>query len=239
MLTASVEMKFIATDYTTRGGGDVRLDAALVPYALARGAAVGIKPGVERSETPGTKCKKTCKVREAADRAGTMRKRLNMFDNFGHQLSKRPNMSDSYTNLLYHIVFSTKERRPLITPEYEPRLYEYIGGTIRGLGGLSPELNGTEDHVHLLAKLRPDRALSDVLRKLKANATGWMHDVFPAVKDFSWQRGYGAFTVSQSNVEEVRKYLRRQKEHHTKVSFRDEFIQFLRANDIEYDERYF
>jgi REP element-mobilizing transposase RayT len=88
-------------------------------------------------------------------------------------------MSDSYTNLLYHIVFSTKERRPLITPEYEPRLYEYIGGIVRGLGGISLELNGTEDHVHLLAKLRPDRALSDVLRKLKANATGWMHDVFP------------------------------------------------------------
>ena len=105
-------------------------------------------------------------------------------------------MSDSYTNLLYHIVFSTKERRPLITSEHEPRLYEYIGGTIRGLGGISLELNGTEDHVHLLAKLRPDRALADVLRKLKANATGWMNDVFPEVKDFSWQRGYGAFTVS-------------------------------------------
>ena len=85
------------------------------------------------------------------------------------------NMSDSYTNLLYHIVFSTKERRPLITPEYEPRLYEYIGGTIRGLGGVSLEINGTADHVHLLAKLRPDRALSDVLRKLKlTHPDGWV-----------------------------------------------------------------
>ena len=147
-------------------------------------------------------------------------------------------MSDSYTNLLYHIVFSTKERRPLITPECELRLYEYIGGIIRGVGSISLELNGTENHVHLLAKLRPDRALSDVLRKLKANASGWMHDVFPAVADFSWQRGYGAFTVSQSNVEEVRDYLMRQKEHHAKISFRDEFIQFLIANGIEFDERY-
>ncbi|HYJ88970.1 MAG TPA: IS200/IS605 family transposase [Pyrinomonadaceae bacterium] len=147
-------------------------------------------------------------------------------------------MSDSYTNLLYHIVFSTKERRPLITSEYEPRLYEYIGGTIRGLGGISLEINSTEDHVHLLAKLRPDRALSDVLRKLKAQATGWMHDVFPEVEHFSWQRGYGAFTVSQSNVEEVRNYLRRQKEHHAKVSFRDEFIQFMKANGIEFEERF-
>ena len=147
-------------------------------------------------------------------------------------------MSDSYTNLLYHIVFSTKDRRPLITPDYELRLYDYLGGTIRKLGGISLELNGTEDHVHLLAKLRPDCALSDVLRNLKANATGWMHDVFPTLKNFSWQRGYGAFTVSQSHVEAVRQYIARQKEHHQRISFRDEFIQFLQENGIEYDERF-
>ncbi len=147
-------------------------------------------------------------------------------------------MSDSYTNLLYHIIFSTKDRRPLITEDRQPRLYDYIGGTIRSLGGISLELNGTEDHVHLLTKLRPDRALSDVLRDLKANASGWMHDVFPEARDFSWQRGYGAFTVSHSNVEEVRHYIAHQKDHHRKTSFRDEFIQFLKANGIEYDKRY-
>ena len=81
-------------------------------------------------------------------------------------------MADSYTNLLYHIVFSTKDRRLLITPDYQVRLYDYIGGTIRSGGGISLALNGTEDHVHLLAKLRPDRALSEVLRDPKANATG-------------------------------------------------------------------
>ena len=95
-------------------------------------------------------------------------------------------MSDSYTNLLYHIVFSTKDRRPIITPEYEARLYDYIGGTLRSLGRISLELNGTEDHIHLLAKLRPDISVSDVLRDLKANASGWMHDVFPLLKNFSW-----------------------------------------------------
>jgi len=147
-------------------------------------------------------------------------------------------MPDSYTHLLYHIVFSTKDRHPLIKADHQVRLYDYIGGTIRAAGGISLELNGTEDHVHLLAKLRPDRALSDVLRDLKANASGWMHEVFPSLKNFSWQRGYGAFTVSYSNVEEVRHYIARQKEHHQKISFRDEFIQFLRANGIEYDERY-
>jgi len=116
-------------------------------------------------------------------------------------------MPDSYTNLLYHIIFSTKDRRPLITDAYQPRLYNYIGGTIRALDGISLELNGTDEHVHLLTKLRPDRSLSDVLRELKANASGWTHDNFPELSDFSWQRGYGAFTVSQSNVEEGRRYI--------------------------------
>ena len=147
-------------------------------------------------------------------------------------------MPESYTNLLYHLVFSTKDRRPLITPDYEVRLYGYIGGTVRKLGGISLALNGTADHVHLLAKLRPDRAVSDVLRELKASATGWMHDVFPSLKSFSWQRGYGAFTVSHSQVESVRKYIEAQKQHHQKISFRTEFIEFLKVNGIEYDERF-
>ena len=147
-------------------------------------------------------------------------------------------MSQSFTNLLYHIVFSTKDRRPLITLDYQPRLYDYIGGTIRGTGGISLGINGVEDHVHVLAKLRPDKALSDILRDLKANASGWMHDVFPSLSEFSWQRGYAAFTVSQSHLQQVQRYVATQKEHHQRVSFRDEFITFLKANEIEFDERY-
>ena|SRR5262244_240665 len=147
-------------------------------------------------------------------------------------------MSDSYTNLLYHIVFSTKDRRPFITSEHEVQLYDYLGGIVRSVGGISLALNGTEDHIHLLAKLRPDSALSDVLRDLKANATGWMHDVFPSLKHFCWQRGYGAFTVSQSNVREVSRYIASQKKHHRKISFRDEFIQLLQANGIDYNEQF-
>ena len=147
-------------------------------------------------------------------------------------------MSQSFTNLLYHLIFSTKDRRPIITLEYQPRLYDYIGGIIRNLGGISLGINGVDDHVHVLAKLRPDKALSDVLRVLKCNASGWMHDVFPSLADFSWQRGYAAFTVSQSNLQQVQRYIAQQKEHHLKVSFRDEFILFLKANGIEYDERF-
>jgi putative transposase len=147
-------------------------------------------------------------------------------------------MAQSYTNLLYHIVFSTKERRPLIKPAYQARLYDYIGGVIRGQGGVSLGINGIEDHVHVLAKLRPDKALSDVLRDLKSNASGWMHEIFPELKDFAWQNGYGAFTVSASQVAKVQNYIARQAEHHQSRNFRTEFIKLLRANGIEYDERY-
>ena len=147
-------------------------------------------------------------------------------------------MPRSYTNLIYHIVFSTKDRRPLITSEREERLYEYIGGIIRGLGGILLIINGVDDHVHVLAKLRPDRSVSDVLRDLKANSSGWMHDVFPDAKDFSWQNGYGAFTVSFSQVEKVRRYIASQEIHHSEHSFQDEFVSLLRANEIEFDERY-
>ena len=147
-------------------------------------------------------------------------------------------MSKTYTNLLYHIVFSTRERRPLITLDRRPRLYEYLGGTIRGLGGISLAIGGIEDHLHLLAKLRPDKALSSVLRDLKANSSGWMHDVFPEISEFSWQNGYGAFSVSSSQVPSVQRYIANQEEHHKKRTFRDEFVQMLKVNEIEFDERF-
>src|SRR5690606_38850892 len=147
-------------------------------------------------------------------------------------------MAQSYTNLIYHIVFAVKDRKPLITNEVRSRLYEYMGGTIRGLGGISLGIGGTEDHAHLLAKLRPDKPVSYVMRDLKANSSGWMHDVFPDLRDFSWQRGYGAFTVSASQVETVRSYIANQEKHHAKHDFRDEFIELLRKNGVEFDERY-
>ena len=107
-------------------------------------------------------------------------------------------MSDAYVNLIYHIVFSTKNREPFLTEAHQPELYDYVGGIVRNRGGISLGVNGTADHVHVLAKLRQDKSLSDVIRDLKAGASGWLHDVFPDLQDFSWQRGYGAFTVSAS-----------------------------------------
>lgn len=147
-------------------------------------------------------------------------------------------MPQSFTNLIYHLVFSTKNRQPLIKNEMKSRLYDYIGGTIRQQGGIALAINGTDDHIHVLTKLRPDKAVSAVLRDLKANASGWMHKVFPEARDFSWQNGYGAFTVSASQIEKVRHYIANQERHHRKLLFRDEFIALLTANEIEFDEKY-
>ena len=99
-------------------------------------------------------------------------------------------------------------------------------------------VNGVADHVHLLVKLRPEKSLSDVLRELKANSSGWMHDVFPNAADFSWQNGYGAFTASESQVTKVSDYIARQKEHHRKETFEDEFVSMLKRNGIEFQRKY-
>jgi putative transposase len=146
-------------------------------------------------------------------------------------------MPQSYVNLVYHIVFSTKNREPLITEDREERLYQYIGGIVRSEGGITLEINGMPDHLHLLAKLRQDEAVSVVLRKLKANSTGWMHKVFPEIPDFAWQNGYGSFSVG-TEVKTVREYIKRQKQHHHTGSFKDEFIALLREHEIEFDEQY-
>ena len=147
-------------------------------------------------------------------------------------------MAHSYTNLLYHLVFSTKNRQTWLSEEMSPRLYEYLGGAIRSEGGIALIANGSSDHVHILAKLRQDKAVADVLRDIKANSSGWIHRTFRELRGFAWQHGYGAFTVSQSQVDNVRRYIANQKEHHQRFSFKEEFIALLKAHGIEYDERY-
>lgn len=109
----------------------------------------------------------------------------------------------SYTNFLYHLVFGTKGRLPLIHAEIKPRLHAYLGGTVRGLGGIALEVNGIEDHVHLLVKLKPTIRFSDFLRDLKSNSSVWAKE--NGMRRFAWQRRYGAFTVSESQREIVRR----------------------------------
>ena len=147
-------------------------------------------------------------------------------------------MAHSYTCLLYHFVFSTKDREPWLQAELRPGLWEYLSGAICSEGGFCLIANGVSDHVHLLARLRQDKAISEVLRSIKANSSGWIHDAFPKLRGFHWQEGYGAFTVSKSQMEAVRRYIAGQEAHHRKVTFQEEFLALLKAHETEYDERY-
>jgi REP element-mobilizing transposase RayT len=147
-------------------------------------------------------------------------------------------VAHSYTNLLYHIVFSTKDRRPLIEPAIAGRLYAYLGGGIRAEGGTAIAINGTADHVHILARLRQDKTVSDVLRGIKANSSKWVKDTFAAQQGFAWQSGYGAFTVSESQVQRVGAYIGDQEAHHRRQTFEEEFVAFLKAHGIAFDPKY-
>lgn len=109
---------------------------------------------------------------------------------------------------------------------------------MRNLGAKALFINGTADHVHMLISMPPSMSVVEIMRAVKANSSGWVHEEFPDEGAFAWQAGYGAFSVSQSNVEAVREYIANQQEHHKKVSFQDEFLSFLRKQGIEYDERY-
>jgi REP element-mobilizing transposase RayT len=148
-------------------------------------------------------------------------------------------MAHTFTNLLTHIVFSTKNRTPQIDQELKPQLLAYMGGIAREINGVALLINGTVDHVHLLVRLPATVALADVLRVIKTNSSRWVHEKWPTRSAFAWQIGYGAFSVSQSKAETVLRYIANQEEHHRKVSFQQEMISYLRRNKIDYyDERY-
>lgn len=143
----------------------------------------------------------------------------------------------SFTRLTYHIVFATKYRKRTITEEIQARLYEYIGGTLRGKKGHLIDIGGVEDHVHLLAGLSPSLAVSDVIRDIKANSSKWMTEE-RQITGFEWQKGYGAFTVSYDRIDAIRKYIQNQKEHHKTKTFQEEYIDFLQRHGIEFRTEY-
>jgi REP element-mobilizing transposase RayT len=147
-------------------------------------------------------------------------------------------MPQSFTCLHYHVVFSTRHREPTITPEIRPRLWEYLGGIVRGEGGIPIQIGGTADHVHLLVTLHQQLAVADFLRQLKAGSSGWVHDTFPRAGNLWWQTGYGAFTVSHSAVGRVRAYIAGQEEHHRARTFQEEFRALLVRHEMKFDEKY-
>ncbi len=147
-------------------------------------------------------------------------------------------MPGTYSQLLLHIVFSTKHREPWITPNVADRLYPYIGGIVRAEKGALYDIGGIEDHVHLYLRWRPDAPISDLLRTVKARSSKWVHDTFPALDAFAWQEGYSVFSVSKSQEGAVKNYIAGQHEHHKTQDFKAELLQMLRRHEIEFDERY-
>lgn len=145
-------------------------------------------------------------------------------------------MAGAYTNLLYHVIFSTKHRKPLITSTAD--LYDYIGGIIRGQKGILLEIGGFTDHLHLVVKLRTDVSVAEMVRLIKCNSSKWMNEQRINADRFEWQTGYGTFTVSTSQLAALREYVQNQESHHRKQTFQEEFVGFLKRHGVEYEERY-
>ena len=148
-------------------------------------------------------------------------------------------MSHTYSFLLTHIVFSTKDRIALITEnQMRDRLYSYISAIINKKFGFTKKINGTADHVHVLLDIKTSFSISEIVRVVKSNSSKWINDNFNLVNNFAWQVGYGAFAVSMSNEEKIVQYINNQEKHHEKFSYKEELILLLKRHGIQYDEKY-
>ena len=146
-------------------------------------------------------------------------------------------MPSTYLSLHYHLVFSTKDRAPLIEPSWRNRLHEYLGGTVAGLGAFPQGNGGIADHVHLLVGLKATHCLADFMRELKKASSAWVHDEI-GMRLFAWEEGYAAFTVSPSSRPAVQRYIANQDSHHRKKTFREELLELLGRAGVQYDPRY-
>jgi putative transposase len=153
-------------------------------------------------------------------------------------IAKVSPMASTYLSLHYHLVFATKNRTPTIVSAWRARLHEYLGGEVAGLDGFPQGIGGMADHVHLLVGLKATHCLADFMRELKKAASIWVHDEI-GQRDFAWQEGYAAFTVSATARADVRNYIATQEEHHRVKSSREELSELLQRAGIEYDPRYF
>jgi putative transposase len=147
-------------------------------------------------------------------------------------------MSQSFAKVYVHLIFSTKNRERCIPSDVGVELHGYMGGILNGLGCAPIEINTEPDHAHLLFQMTRTETLNNVIGQLKKSSNDWLRNRNQQFSNFQWQGGYGAFSVSQSAVEEVRQYIRNQRQHHKKISFQDEFRAFLKRYEIEFDEKY-
>ncbi len=146
-------------------------------------------------------------------------------------------MPSTHLSLHVHVVFSTKNRFPFITDEWRERLHSYLGGAVRTAQCVPECIGGTNDHVHLLLGIRATQCLADIVRDIKQSSSKWIHRTIGA-KKFAWQDGYGGFTVSASQLETVKAYIENQVEHHRKRTFEEEYLEFLKRAQVDYDEKY-
>ena len=147
-------------------------------------------------------------------------------------------MTHSFRSHYYHLIWSTKNRKKMITPDIQPRLYAYIGGIIRSHEGHLLSIGGIDDHVHLLiTAITPDK-FSSTIRDAKSRSTVWIHETFPTHRYFSWQEGYSSFSISYSAIEKVIEYINNQKEHHKIITFEEEYLKLLKRHNIKIDERF-
>ena len=147
-------------------------------------------------------------------------------------------MANTYSSLFYHVVFSTKHRTAFLQPEIEARVWAYIGGIARNHKMTAIQVGGVEDHIHALVLAPPVLAPFEIAKYLKGESSKWIHETFADLQDFGWQDGYGAFTVSKSNVPAVVSYIQNQRAHHQTQTFQDEYREFLKKHGVDYDERY-
>jgi putative transposase len=147
-------------------------------------------------------------------------------------------MSGTYVYLRFHLVWSTKEHRPWLDALRQPRLFEYMGGTLNHRQGMLLIAGSTADHVHLLVSLSQKLAVADAVNAIKAYSSRWIHETIEGASKFAWQEGYGAFTISKSSEDRVRRYIAGQQRHHARTDFKTEFISLLEKHEIEYDPKY-
>jgi REP element-mobilizing transposase RayT len=147
-------------------------------------------------------------------------------------------MANTFTSLHYHLIFSTKRREPWILRESEERLWVYLAGIARNIGLKPLLIGGVEDHVHILLGCPPTASISEVMQRIKGGSSGWVKDNLVGCAGFSWQDGYGAFSVSKSQLGDVEDYVRNQRQHHMLKTFQEEYRAFLDKHGISYDEKY-
>ena len=147
-------------------------------------------------------------------------------------------MPQSLSSILIHLIFSTKNRESFLTPEIDAELYPYMASIFKAMKSPALIINGTSDHVHTLFSLARVVTIADVVEEVKTESSKWIKTKGKEFRNFHWQSGYGAFSIGQSQVPTVKRYIRRQKEHHRRVTFQDEYRKFLKLYEVKYDERY-